>query len=571
MRFATTCILLLYFLTSWSDNWLFFNGKSDYSIVVAPEASESEKLAATELQYYLEKVGGVRLPLLSNPKTGDKHIYVGYNKWVAAITRSKSSKVAEAPDDTAESFIYKTIGSDLIIYGGRHRGSAYGVYSFLEQQLGVRWYSSDFTKVPRRKSFRLGRHDHAESPAFLYRHVLYYQMQHDFALNLHNKTNMHYGIMTESGKGRLDSFWGGHTFSELIPPSEYFAKHPEYFSLYEGRRVKDGQLCLSNPAVIKLLTTRMLRIVKENPGYIAYSLTQNDNQKNCQCSKCSAMESLYGAPSGLLIWAVNRVAKAVEEQLPGTKIVTFAYQYTRKVPHKIKPRHNVIVRLCDIECCFMHPIEGHKENASFMADLKGWAALTDHLYVFDYVTGFCQYVAPFPNFQVLSRNLQFFRRYGVVGVMEEGQYESDGGEFAELKQWVLARLLWNPDQDALALAREFITDYYGSAASYVQEYFNLYNALPRASTHAHFDVNHEASLFTDEFIEKGSSIIEKALNACRGDARLQRRVEHIQTQTDYLRMKRSPIKSAFDGTTRRINAIVRRDGIYLREGQKPNK
>ena len=87
------------------------------------------------------------------------------------------------------------------------------------------------------------------------------------------------------------------------------------------------------------------------------------------------------------------------------------------------------------------------ENAAFMDDLKAWARLTDRLFVFDYVTNFAQYTAPYPNFAVMNLNLQTFLKNHVSGVMEEGQYESDGGEFAELKQWVLAKLMWNPHQE----------------------------------------------------------------------------------------------------------------------------
>ena len=555
------CILgLLASVSIQSKNLLFYDGHSNYVIVLSSDVSTSEKAAAHELQDYITQIGGVRIPIVSQPEAGKNSIFIGIDRNVSDRLR------CPIPEDTAETFTYMTKDDDLYIFGGREMGTAYGVFSFLEQQMGVRWYSRDYTKVPRLRRFTLRQLNHTETPAFRYRHVLYYQLHHDPLLDAHNLLNMHLGATPCGDYAPLHSFWETHTFSLLLPPEEFFQSHPEYYSMWEGKRVPNGQLCLSNPHVIRLLATRLLDVIKRNPGYLAYSLAQNDNQICCECDACRQIEQRYGSHSGLLIWAVNQVAEEIDRQLPGTNLITLAYQYTRQAPKGILPRHNVFVRLCDIECCFLHPLDDVAENAAFMDDLKAWARLTDRLFVFDYVTNFAQYTAPYPNFAVMNLNLQTFLKNHVSGVMEEGQYESDGGEFAELKQWVLAKLMWNPHQEVSTLARQFISDYYGKSANDVWKYYKLCCELVRDDTHAKFNSDHNIPLYTDRFIDDGIRLLKKALTACRQDSVVTRRVEHLLLQPLYLQMKRQPAKAAVNGNISLYLRIVCRDNIRMREG-----
>ena len=60
------------------------------------------------------------------------------------------------------------------------------------------------------------------------------------------------------------------------------------------------------------------------------------------------------------------------------------------------------------------------------------------------------------------------------GVFEEGAYAGPGAEMAELRAWVLAQLLWNPQQDDRALIKEFLRGYYGKrAGDLIERYLEL--------------------------------------------------------------------------------------------------
>lgn len=89
---------------------------------------------------------------------------------------------------------------------------------------------------------------------------------------------------------------------------------------------------------------------------------------------------------------------------------------------------------------------------------------------------------PHPNWFTLDANLRFFHTNGVRGVFEQGAYQSHGSEMAELRAWVLAQLLWNPQQDGRALMREFLEGYYGPAAAPV---LSRYLALMHDASKGH--------------------------------------------------------------------------------------
>lgn len=539
---------------------LFGGGKSRYAIVVAKDASQSELTAAEELQEYIYRISGAKLALVSEDKVADykRYIFVGYSP------KFGEKLGVERPEDGDEGFTYRSVGDDLWIYGGKQRGTMYGVYSFLENELGVRWYTKSCTKVPKRDTWSFGKLNHSETPAVGIRQMDYFDAQ-DAAFLAHNKVNSIWNSQVND-YGNLVGYWGCHTFDALVASNKYFATHPEYFSLRDGERKPHTQLCLTNPDVLKLCTEGMLQTIKNNPNYWVYSLSQNDNQNYCQCEKCTEIANRYGGQSGLLLWFVNQVADVVKEHHPDKHISTFAYQYTRGVPTGITPRDNVVIRLCSIECCFGHPLEGCDHNKPFMEDIRKWKDVAGKLFIWDYVTNFRQYLAPFPNFNVLAPNIKTFIDHNVIGIYEEGQYQSTGGSFADLRTWVLNKLLWNPEQDVKALVEDFITGYYGAAAPYVREYFDLCHAQLKDDMvlDIYYVENHP--IFSEEFLKRANELVDKACQAVENESdELKYRVDLVRLQMKYLHLVRKPHEALEDGTYDYFVDFIRRHKIRVLE------
>lgn len=556
-----TIILLFSTAHSHAADWLFKNGESKYQIVVAAEASISEKTAANELQKYIEQMSGAKLPLVAVPEKGKPCIYVGYNERVATLTGARK------PRTNDENFTYRTVGHDLLIWGGPQRGTMYGVFSFLENEMGIHWFTPSCTLVPKYNSWKLRKLNHQESPFLGYRYSNYY-VANDAKWSAHTYENMKWSPKTNE-YGNIEAYWGAHTMGEFVTTREFFAEHPEYFCLRDGKRYGGyGQLCLSNPDVLEICKTRLLQFMRGNPTYRIYSLSQNDNFLFCQCEKCKAIEDQYGGHSGIIVWFVNQVADAVKQEFPDKFVGTFAYQYSRRPPTNIKPRENVVIRLCSIECCFAHPLDaGCPQNEKFMSDLKGWAELAPHLFIWDYIVDYAQYIAPWPNFQVLGPNIKVFGNNKAIGIFEEAQYQSAGAEFDEMKAWTVNQLLWNPDQDVDSLVNIFVKGYYGKAAPYIKEYYDLCQSLVKPDVHYGIYIRENHEIYSDDFIRKAFSILDKAKAAAQTEW-LREQVDRVRMQPLYLHCMRHKAASLQDGTWEELKQLMLKHKAMHREGQR---
>lgn len=539
-----------------SENYLFRDSKTEYVINLTTGASETEEVAVSELQYYLKLAGNVDISVERNSPDckRHKHIYVGWNK--------NCNEQRPAKDD--DGFVYKTIGDDLYIYGGADRGTMYGVFSFVEHEFGVRWYTSDYTKSVFLGTYSLPKLNHREKPYFTHRLDFYYKALNDEAWCAHNMMNEMYG-MKQSRFGRFSAYYGIHTSFSHVSPDQYYGSHPEYFSMRRGKRINDGQLCLSNKEVASIMVASVLKTIKENPGYWIYDVSQMDNQNYCECNACSAIANRYGGQSGLMVWFVNKVAREVNKVYPDVKIGTFAYQYTRHAPKNIRPGKNVVIRLCDIECCQAHTIGECESGQLFLKDLHDWQKLTKNIYVWSYAVDFSQYLAPFPNIKAMAGNIRLYSKSNVVGLMEEAQYETEWGEFSELRQWLIAKLLWNPYQDVDSLAEMFIKDYYGIAAKNVLRYYKMSQGLVNEGTHFYIVMRYDDPLFTEKFIRYGMNELEMALAHVEGDAEMTRRVNRVIAQLYALKVCRNYAKSRVDGTYDKLKRILDADKTFFRE------
>lgn len=551
MQAISFALILFCALPAAARNWLFKNGKSNYRIVLDRQASPSEKKAAEELQMYIKQISGAQLPITDDATSKGRRIFVGFGSAVADITG------AQKPEADDEGFTYRTVGKDLLIYGGAQRGSMYGVFSFLEDELGVKWLTPKCTVVPSMQKYALPRLARSEKPALALRYDGHFAVEREPVWSAHNKENMKWNP-TQNDYGNIEAYWNAHTMGQLLPSGEFFEKHPEYFSLRDGKRIPNGQLCLSNPEVLEICKTRLADVMRKNPLFRIYSLSQNDNFSFCQCQKCTAIAEQYGGQSGLMIWFVNQVADAVRDEFPDKFVGTFAYQYTRQPPKGIVPRNNVVIRLCSIECCFAHPLTaGCPQNQAFMNDMEKWAEIAPHLFIWDYIVDYAQYIAPWPNFQVLGPNIEAFRKNKAIGIYEEAQYQSNGAEFEEMKAWVTTKLLWNPLLDTDSLAQVFIDGYYGKAAPMVMDYYRLCQSLIKPDLHFGIYIRENHPIYSDEFVEKAFALLDNALQTAE-DEETKNRVERVRMQPLYLYCKRNREKCKQDGNWDELVRLMRK-------------
>lgn len=512
-------------------DYLFKDGKTSYCIVQSSDASVTEINAAKELKDYLEQISGASFSITSSPK--QKNIYVGYDKSFDVY-----SGVEPYPYDS-EGFTIRKINHDLVIYGGAERGTMFGVFRFLQEYLGVQWYTPDFTKIPVAKKYVLENIGLSERPKIKYRFTNFVCAQ-DIPWLAHNMMNTA-RQKKANPYGLKSHYQGTHSMKSFLPASKYYESHPEYFALCDGERIDNGQHCLSNPDVLRIVKEEVMAVIDKYPNYLVYDVSQKDGLKFCTCDKCVELEKKYGGHSGLMVWFVNQVAREVKKKYPDKYIGTFAYQYTRQAPTNIRPDDNVVIRLCTNGCCFAHPLssECNENNAAFMNDLREWSRLTKNLYIWDYVVNYSNFMAPFPNIQVLGPNLRTFSEFGVIDVFEEAQGASLGNAFEELKCWILGQLMWNPDLNTDELVAQFIDDYYGAAAGDIMDFYNLCLSLVGDNTHLRSFSDTKKAPFTDEFCDEAYKILNKALKHAENETILER-VNKVMLQPMALECARRP-------------------------------
>ncbi len=428
---------------------------------------------------------------------------------------------------------------------------------------------SGSNRIPKRENFVFNYINHHEKPSLQVRNDFYYEA-FDPTWAAHNKINGAMGKREQHGD--IEGYWAVHTFYRFMPPTEFYHKHPEYYSLIDGKRIHDhAQLCLTNPDVLEIITDRLKAAMRENPSNLIYSVSQNDWRNPCQCDNCSAIVKKESSEAGIMVWFVNQVADKVKEEFPTKYVGTLAYQYTRKPPEKIKPKENVVIRLCSIECCFAHDFKSCPENQAFLSDLEEWSSISPHLYIWDYVVNFGHYIMPYPNFNVLQPNVLTFRDNSSIGIMEQAAYQSRGGEFAELRAYLISKLLWNAECDVDEVINDFMYGYYGRSGQYVREYLDLLHEQITPETHIHLGLDPSDKIFSDKFIKEADLILDNAEIVAGSDV-IKERVEMARLPLMYLKCKRNPVISKYDGTFKRFKSIVEREGItHFAERGKPHK
>ncbi len=449
------------------------NGKTDYSIVISENAAEVEKNAACELAEYLEKISSAKFEIVTdkNPSS-EKEIVIGVTNRDGEININRS----EFGQDGVRIL---TVGNKLFLTGSKERGALYAVYTFLEDWLGCRWFTEELTVVPENERIAVSPIDYSFVPPFRLRQTywLFSTKYADFCV----KHKLH------SYMAYINDDWGGspseycvHTVHSLqwIITRDMFDTHPEYFGCDDkGNRSVNRQPCLSNEDVLNL-TVKFAEDNFFSQYNNIFSVSQNDGMSFCQCEKCKAFNKAHGGTDAAsMINFVNKVAEKVREKYPNARFETLAYQDTLTPPENLEIADGVVIRMCPINGCVLHDFGDPlcRENKKFDKALRGWAKLTDSIYMWNYSTDFQYYYALFPNITTLQKRYQYFRDNNVVSVFDNGCGEDMvAGEFHELKTYLVAKLLWNPDIDIERCISEFCDAYYGEAGKDVVEFINKF-------------------------------------------------------------------------------------------------
>lgn len=490
-----------------------------HAIIVPDAATPQELYAARDLRHHLELITGRLFPIKTDTAAaGAPGFCIGKTK-LALSCGIKFEALG------MEGLEIRTFGPSVLL-AGNQRGCLYATYQFLEDYLGCRWFTPDCATWPTTGQITVPSVSRRFVPPLEFRQGDYPVARNGaFAARLRLNGDNH-GMTTEQG-GQRGVAGLAHTFAALVPPERYFATHPEYFSLVNGRRQSGyAQLCLTNPEVLKLCIAGVRSWIKQSPQKKVFSVSQNDTANYCECDDCKRIAEAEGSQAGPMVRFVNAIADDIAADYPDVAIETLAYQYTRKPPKLTKPRPNVIICLCSIECCFIHPLGNDPFNKSFVDDIKGWNKICNRLWIWDYVINYAHSICPFPNLYVLKPNIDFFLGSGVKGIYEESCYFTKGSELQELRNYIIAKTLWDPAYDTDKAIDEFCAAFYGAAAKPVREYINLIHRETQRDPKSHVAIyTHPKSYLTPQMLADAAALFDRAEAAVQDDPLLLHRVQ----------------------------------------------
>jgi hypothetical protein len=308
----------------------------------------------------------------------------------------------------ADDFIMKRVGSSLVLAGGSPRGTFYAVTQYLEKYCGVRWFTMFGEEyVPKRTvGLRIPNINSYIKPSFLDRDLMFprytfwgwYKQFESLGKALAvNRINggagpMHIwsGVLPDSLGGYIWRNTVAHNIMDIIPPGQYFEKHPEYYALVNGKRTP-ASLCRSNPEMREVyfrnLTETISKSVPKSNDAIIFHISDPDGPVvPCECAACKALDDkLYGSSkTGQMVDFVNYLAEHGRGVWPSNvKLETLAYSGFEAPPPVGRVDDNVIIRFGPILKFHWDRLDS-PFNRRDLKNLQGWLKLASDVRIWDY-------------------------------------------------------------------------------------------------------------------------------------------------------------------------------------------
>ena len=502
------------------------DGVSDFVIVTAENPDATTKTAVNELQTYIKKISGTEIKAVTESEVTpeDSAIILGETSLEKGIVDINRSEIAQ------DGFMLYSDGKHLFIAGSDNRGTLYGVYTFLEDYLGVRWFTPELEVVPENKDIIIdSRINRIVEPSFSIR-----RNDCQGTNDAHRaRTKMNVSFWNEAKKygGALTYVLWDVTLDKLVP-DDLITEHPDYFATTaEGTKTRD-HVCLSNPDVLSVAVENARKAIlacETDAKYI--HIGQKDNTNYCRCEKCEALYEKYGSVSAPTILFTNAFADALDDEFPDFTFTFYAYNETDRPPTDttLRCNDNVVPVLCGLhKACRSHPLTecGSKDGDETFENLFGspeptihedfanWVKIADTTYIYDYTINFINTAQFFSNFEYMQSTMKYMHDIGITGYIYNCG-DTHTAAFNELRNYLLCKLQWDVNCDVEYHMMDFMNAYYGEdAASYIKQIIDIQTAQTKVSAHAFdFDWHYQAGFYPMNVAVALDGLWEKALTA----------------------------------------------------------
>ncbi len=500
-------LILTSALPGWADTPLTLaeGGKSTYSILVPKDAPPSVMAAAKELQRSIADASHVTLPIAHEANGESPVISLGDS------TRARAAGVSiEGLVD--EGFRIATRGRNLYIFGndtregewtqlgGTSTGTANGVYTFLEEYVGVRWLMPGEIgrDVPDQPKLTLDPVERTGSSPFIWR-----LMSHIFDYARDERREK---VADWSDRQKLGSsvrFEHNHNWDWLRQDPTIYQEHPEWFALINGKRKRPTnhyfKIETTNPELIQFFAEKAVSTLKADPRPNTFSLSPADSRGWSQSPESMAFydppyksegmdevdpteaqkRSEYPVMSSLILKWYHDVASQVAAQYPQGRLAGYLYGDYVWPPTKASMElpANFTPILCGPNYGFLLYNDVYVKR--FLDVIEAWAKVApDVWFYYDLPNQFWRQtllssdagfpggsaiVTP-PGIGILDTIFKALVQNHIKGAYIYG--ESTWSNSA-LSNYLIAKLLWNPSLDVRKLQDEWLERAYGPKAGAV--------------------------------------------------------------------------------------------------------
>ena len=432
------------------------------TIVIAANSSESIQESAKTLQHYIAKSTGATLPITNAPGAA------------ISIRLQDAAALPGSPKLDQDGFILQGLDAKtFVIAGGSEQGIEFGVYDFLERYLGVRWLMPGEMgeDVPAHATLDIPAQKVLEEPVYLSRRLGPGSVLGRGADNPNGEWAVHNRAVWR--------VMANHNLLNIFPPKDYAKTHPEFYAFLGGKRAipQQGnvrwQPNFSAPDIVDEGAGQVEKYFQEHPDATSYSLAMNDAGGFDQSPESLARrngkknsQKYEDVSDDYFLWA-NAVAQKVLLKYPGKWFGTLAYRELTDPPKaEIGVNDHIIPFMTQERLRWIDP-ELRKIDQE---NTEKWAAVAKNLGWYDYVYGSWYFVPrewPHTMQEYLSWGAAHHVRFYI------SELYPNWGEGP--KGWILAKLLWNPNQDVDALLDDWYTHAAGEAAApKLREYFAIW-------------------------------------------------------------------------------------------------
>ncbi len=475
-------------------------GETSGRIVVSAKAVRSEQFAAEELQKYLEKITGVKVPIVRETVVpGANSIVIGNHPANASVIENLHAKFPQDVALNRDAFAVVCDGKILHLAGNSETSSLWAAWHWLES-LGVRWIMPTElgSYVPKLKSVSLKPVVTYDAPAILFRGCSYtenpkqgfpaslFEKEHgiraDELYSLRVRANCNIGFTM---KDRCATLGSGHSYQYYLPVGRYFKEHPEWFNMIDGKRCNDGrwQVCFTNRGAAKEFAKNMLSEVNTwhkkyhiPIGRIVCSISPNDRNAICECPNCKRLLKKEGGnATALVLHFANMVTDELHKEYPGLKCYFYAYNNHTKPTKTIKPTSDLIPELVFWTASISVGANHSKPmfsagNAKYRDYYRKWSSISDYMGSHTYY-GHYTWFTPWPKITQMSHDIPIMARSKKFIKMYSEIHTHWGTQLPNF--YLYPKLLWNPGLNVAKTMDDFYRSGFGPAGDAVRQYFGV--------------------------------------------------------------------------------------------------